>query len=77
MVVKAGPTMLKVVDVYGGGVTVSTSVAVDWTVMVVSDALFGSVAIGLTKKDVVAVVRTAPLLGETPFSQLVVPELTP
>ena len=44
---------------------------------VVSDVLLAIVATGLMKKEVVAVVRMAPLLGETPLSQLVVPELTP
>jgi len=69
--------MLKSVDVNGGGVTVSMSVAVDWIVTVTSGAtLLGGVAIGLRKMEVVPVVSTAPLLGETPLSQLVVPELT-
>ena len=69
--------MLKMVDVNVGGVTVAISMAVDWIVTVVSDVLLANVATGLTKKEVVAVVRMAPLLGETPLSQLVVPELTP
>ena len=61
--------------VYTGAVTVSMAVAVDWTVTVEYD-VDGRVATGLTNTDVVPVVTAAPLLGETPFSQLVVPETT-
>ena len=44
---------------------------------VLSDVtLLGGVATGLRKIEVVPVVSTAPLLGETPLSQLVVPLLT-
>ena len=46
-------------------------------VIVVCDSEGGSVATGLTNTDVVAVVESAPMLGETPLNQLVVPELMP
>jgi len=73
VVVRSGVTKLYTVEVYGGIVIVSVSNTVDWITMVLGEVL-GKIATGLTIMVVVAVVNEAPLLGETPFSQLVVPE---
>jgi len=59
--------------VYTGAVTVSVSVAVECIVTVELD-VDGSVATGLTKIEVVPVVKDSPPLGETPLNQLVVPK---
>lgn len=75
VVVKAGLTMLKTVEVYTGAVTVSSSVAV--YMMVTGGPDVGIGATGLMKNEVVPVDKTAPLLGDTPLIQLVVPEFTP
>lgn len=75
VVVRSGVTKLYTVEVYGGTVTVSVSNTVDWITTVLGGVL-GKVATGLTIMVVVAVVNDAPLLGEIPFSQLVVPEFT-
>jgi hypothetical protein len=73
--VRSGPTNVVEVDVSADGVMV-----VVW-VRVVCDVVFNvlngsGVSLGVMNTVVVAVVSNAPLLGETPLIQLVVPEST-
>jgi hypothetical protein len=71
--VESGLTKVVGVDVSADGVIV-----VVW-VRVVCDVVFNvgsGVSLGVMKMVVVAVVSNAPLLGDKPLIQLVVPELT-
>ena len=74
MDVKSGPTMLVDVETTAG-VTVVVCV---WVVCEVVETVLSGVdaSLGVTKMVVVAVVRDAPLEGDTPLTQLVVPETT-
>lgn len=86
-------SIVKLVEVNGGAVTVCVSVAVDWIVSVIvlgellpegepgertllGTIVVGIVATGLTNTEVVCTASDAPLLGEYPLSQLVVPDST-
>jgi hypothetical protein len=72
--VRSGPTMLVDVETTAG-VTVVVCV---WVVCEVVETVWSGedASLGVTNTVVVAVVRDAPLEGDTPLTQLVVPETT-
>ena len=74
MDVRSGPTKLVDVETTAG----MTVVVCVWVVCEVVEIVLSGVDVspGVTKMVVVAVVREAPLEGDTPLAQLVVPETT-